>query len=209
MLQYLKLAEFPNLKEACGILKWFTTLKASASSEQLTCCMEVLRWLSRHDIPSKYPEKFDVVRPAINATLIRVLENARKQGCKPTEFLKLYKVEVALILPQAALETVLKHDGEWLEVEWQLQELVSSCGLGMQLFGFAIKKTLGAMVCKEIEEHLKQLTQATKITADLVRKARQDMQAKLKLIPNVEAIPERRTIQAARDQQQMGRGSCY
>ena len=51
MLQYLKVAEAPNLKEACGILKWFTSLKASASSEQLTCCMEVLRWLHRHDIP--------------------------------------------------------------------------------------------------------------------------------------------------------------
>ena len=34
MVQYLKVAEKPNLKEACGILKWFTTLKATASSDQ-------------------------------------------------------------------------------------------------------------------------------------------------------------------------------
>ena len=48
-LQCLKVAEKPNLKEACGILKWFSTLKASASSEQLICCMEVLRWLHKHE----------------------------------------------------------------------------------------------------------------------------------------------------------------
>lgn len=34
MVQYLKVAEKPNIKEACGILKWFTTLKATASSDQ-------------------------------------------------------------------------------------------------------------------------------------------------------------------------------
>ena len=34
MVQYLKVAEAPNLKETCGILKWFTTLKATASSDQ-------------------------------------------------------------------------------------------------------------------------------------------------------------------------------
>jgi hypothetical protein len=34
MVQYLKVAEAPNLKETCGILKWFVTLKATASSDQ-------------------------------------------------------------------------------------------------------------------------------------------------------------------------------
>ena len=34
MVQYLKVAEKPNIKEACGILKWFTTVKATASSDQ-------------------------------------------------------------------------------------------------------------------------------------------------------------------------------
>ena len=34
MVQYLKVAEKPNIKEASGILKRYTTLKATASSDQ-------------------------------------------------------------------------------------------------------------------------------------------------------------------------------
>ena len=90
MLLYLKLAEAPNMKEMCGILQWFCTLKASSSSEQLSCCMEVLRWLHRHGLKEKFPDKFEVVSPFINAALMRSLENVKKQGCKTSEFLKLY-----------------------------------------------------------------------------------------------------------------------
>ena len=34
MVQYLKVAEKQNIKEASGILKRYTTLKATASSDQ-------------------------------------------------------------------------------------------------------------------------------------------------------------------------------
>ena len=198
MLQYLKVAEKPNLKEACGILKWFSTLKATASSEQLICCMEVLRWLHKHEVENNFQDKFGVVKPGINATLMRVFENAQKQGCKPTEFLRLYSTEVSLILPKAALHKVVTCSGDWLEVEAELQELVSSSGLGMRVFGFAIKQTLGSIVCKELNSQLDLLMANDRITADLILKSSKNMQCAMKLIPNVEAIPEKRIIQAIR-----------
>jgi hypothetical protein len=200
MLQYLKVAEMPNIKEACGILKWFAGLKATASTEQLMCCMEVLRWMQKHHIETKFKDKFDVVKPGINATLLKVLENARKQGCKPTEFLRLYKDEVSLLLPKTALEVVTRHAGEWLDVEPELQELVSSSGLGMQLFGFAIKQTLNSTVRRELDSQLDLLKTSDTITSDLILKTSKNMQASLKLIPNVEAIPEKRIIEAITDQ---------
>ena len=198
MLQYLKVAEKPNLKEACGILKWFSTLKATASSEQLICCMEVLRWLHKHEIEKNFQDKFEVVKPGINATLMRVFENAQKQGCKPTEFLRLYSTEVSLILPKVALHKVVTCSGDWLEVEDELQELVSSSGLGMRVFGFAIKQTLGSIVCKELNSQLDLLMTNDRITADLILKSSKNTQCAMKLIPNVEAIPEKRIIQAIR-----------
>jgi hypothetical protein len=201
MLLYLKVAEAPNLKELCGVLKWFATLKATASCEQLACCMEVLRWLHRHQVKDKFPDKFEVVTPFINAALMRSLENVRKQGCKPTEFLKLYSMEVSLLLPTAALQVVTSHSGDWLEVEPQLQELVSSCGVGMQLFGFAIKKTLATMVANEINKHLDELILEASITADLVMSTTKSMLSALKTVPNVQALPERRTIQATSNEQ--------
>ena len=42
--------------------------------------MEVLRWLEQHQIEKHFKERFEVVKPNINATLLTVLENARKQG---------------------------------------------------------------------------------------------------------------------------------
>ena len=203
MLLYLKVAEAPNTKEMCGILKWFCSLKASASTEQLACSMEVLRWLHRHELKEKFPEQFEVVRPFINAALSKCLENVRKQGCKPTEFLKLYSQEVSLLLPSQALQVVTQHSGDWLEVEPHLQELVSSSGLGMQLFGFAIKKTLASMVAKVIQEHLDSLIMEKVITAELKLQKTKDMLSSLKLVSNVEALPEKRTIQASSNEQQV------
>ena len=166
------------------------------------CCMEVLRWLECHKIEKLFKDKFEVVKPGINATLLKVLENARKQGCRPTEFLRLYSTEVSLILPKTALETVTRYAGEsWLDVEPELQELVSSSGLGMQLFGFAIKQTLSSTVAKELNSQLDLLTTNDTITADLIVKTSKNMQCALKLIPNVDAIPARRMIEAIRDQQ--------
>ena len=204
-MQYLKVAEKPNLKEACGILKWFSTLKATASSERLICCMEVLRWMHKHEVEKDFKDNFEVVKPSINATLVRVFENAQKQGCKPTEFLRLYSTEVSLILPKTALANVIRHAGDWLDVEPELQELVSSSGLGMQLFGFAIKQTLNSTVAKELNSQLDLLQTSDKITHDLIVKTSKNMQCALKLIPNVEAIPVKRIIEAIRDQQG-GRG---
>ena len=59
------------------------------------CCMEVLRWLGQHKIAKHFQEKVEVVKPNINATLLKVLENAREQGCRPTDFLRLYSTEVS------------------------------------------------------------------------------------------------------------------
>lgn len=169
------------------------------------CCMEVLRWIERHKIEKHFKEKFEVVKPNINATLLKVLENARKQGCRPTDFLRLYSTEVSLILPKTALANVIRHAGDWLDVEPELQELVSSSGLGMQLFGFAIKQTLNSTVAKELNSQLDLLQTNDKITHDLIVKTSKNMQCALKLIPNVEAIPVKRIIEAIRDQQG-GRG---
>ena len=165
------------------------------------CCMEVHGWLEQHKIEKHFKDKFEVVKLGINATLLKVLENARKQGCRPTEFLRLYSTEVSLILPKTALETVTRHAGEWLDVEPELQELVSSSGLGMQLFGFAIKQTLSSTVAKELNSQLDLLMTNDTITADLIVKTSKNMQCALKLIPNVDAIPEKRMIEAIRDQQ--------
>ena len=198
MRQHLKVSEVPNLKEACGILRWFLSLKPTASTEQLNCCMEVLRWVVRHNLHDKFHEKVQLVTSSINAALTRCLDLARKQGCKPTEFLKLHSSEVAMLLPSAELEKVLSHTGEWLEVEPQLQVLVSSCGLGMQLFGFAIKETLGAMVCQKLEKHLDELIKSKTITPELVRTTSKAMLTAVKEISNVDALPVRRSIQAIR-----------
>ena len=165
------------------------------------CCMEVLRWPEQHKIEKHFKDKFEVVKPNINATLPKVLENAGKQGCRPTDFLRLYSTEVSLILPKI----VMRHAGDWLDVEPELQELVSSSGLGMQLFGFAIKQTLNSTVAKELNSQLDLLQTSDKITHDLIVKTSKNMQCALKLIPNVEAIPVKRIIEAIRDQQG-GRG---
>ena len=129
---------------------------------------------------------------------MRVLEDAQKQGCKPTGFLRLYSTEVSLLLPKAALNTVITCSGDWLYVEPLQQELVSSSGLGMRIFGFAIKQTLGSVVCKELDSQLDLLMSNDKITADLILKSSKNMQCAMKLIPNVEAIPMKRIIQAIR-----------
>ena len=171
-------------------------LKAAASPEQLICCMEVLRWLHKHEVENNFQDKFGVVKPGINATLMRVFENAQKQGCRPTEFMRLYSTDFSLILPKAALNTVITWSGDWLEVEAELQELVSSNGLGMRVFGLAIKQTLGATVCKELNSQLDLLMANGTITADIILKSSKNMQCAMKLIPNVEAIPEKRIIQA-------------
>ena len=181
MMQYLKVAEKPNLKEACGILKWFSTLKATARSEQLICCMGVLTWMHKHEIEKDFMDKFEVAKPSINATLVGVFENAQKQRCKPTELLRLYGTEVSLLLPKAALNTVITCSGDGLDVEPLLQELVSSSGLGTRNFGFAIKRTLGSIVCKELNSQLDLLMGNGRITADLVLKSSKNMKCAMKL----------------------------
>ena len=47
-----------------------------------------------------------------------------------------------MVLPKIALETVTHHEGEWLDAEPQLQELVNSGGLGTM--GFSIPAAIGA-----------------------------------------------------------------
>ena len=75
----------------------------------------------------------------------------------------------------------------------------------MQLFGFAVKQTLDSTVAIELNSQLDLLQANDKITADFIVKTSKNMQCALKLIPNVEAIPVKRIIEAIRDQQG-GRG---
>ena len=60
------------------------------------------------------------------------------------------------------------------------------------------KQTLGSVVCKELNSQLDLLMSSDKITADLILKSSKNMQCAMKLIPNVEAIPEKRIVQAIR-----------
>jgi hypothetical protein len=182
MLHYLKISEKPNKKEAGGVLKWFVTLKPSCSLDQMNCALEVVRWISRHHLFEEFVDFFEVVKPHINLTLLKCYENARKQNMKIMDFINLYHDEVLLLRPDAALAKIIGHTGEWLEVETELQELVSSSELGLAIFGFAIKKTLAEVVAKTI-------------WSEEVMRFRKALHVELNTIHNINALPERRAIE--------------
>ena len=191
----MKISEKPNKKEAGGVLKWFVTLKPSCSLDQMNCALEVVRWISRHHLFEEFVDFFEVVKPHINLTLLKCYENARKQNMKIMDFINLYHDEVLLLLPDAALAKIIGHTGEWLEVETELQELVSSSELGLAIFGFAIKKTLAEVVAKTIMAKLEELVKSKTVGSDEVMRFRKALHVELNMIQNINALPERRAIE--------------
>ena len=74
MLGYLHVAEVPNQKELCGILKWGLELRPSASPEQLRCCLDLMRYVARLGLHKLFPDELLVMQAHFDETLVQAFK---------------------------------------------------------------------------------------------------------------------------------------
>ena len=88
MMGYLHMAEKPNQKELVGILRWGLELKPSTSSEQLRCCLDLMRWCARLELYKDFPDEIKLMKAQFDKTLVEApapILNLKQWGADPPQ----------------------------------------------------------------------------------------------------------------------------
>ena len=120
--------------------------------------------------------------------------NAKKSAMKPQIFLDIHSDICGLVLPMAAVSSVIEEHDSWLNVEDNLQAVVSSSCIGRKLFGFAIQQVLGQMVANKMHEALGSLWKQKAICEKEVLACKRSLLQQLEAVQNIDSLPAKRQI---------------
>eukprot|EP00969_Alexandrium_andersonii_P224964 9935416-Alexandrium_andersonii.AAC.1 len=121
----------------------------------------------------------------------QALLKAKGNGISPKTFLAVHEAIVGLVLPMPSVEKIMQEKESFLNVERELQQVVSSSSLGLRLFGAQVRDTLAAMADRKIKEAIAQLTSAT-ITPSTVFECKKLALQSIQGLQNVAELPARR-----------------
>eukprot|EP00959_Pyramimonas_sp_CCMP1952_P157591 3295662-Pyramimonas_sp.AAC.1 len=107
----LMLMESCNEAECVGVLQYALELNPQTSADQHKCAMDVVRWMVRMEIETKYPDHFKQMVPWLPNLFGHLHKQAKGVKTKPSAFVKTHKSYIFMVLPKAQTEKIISHEG--------------------------------------------------------------------------------------------------
>jgi hypothetical protein len=183
-----------NQHELIGILQYFLQISPNTSSEQFRYTITVLDFLARITAPKLYPVEFDIIKGHVDQVLLVAWSKQQGKALNRRQFLDVYEKQWPLILPEAAVKTIMAHEGSWVNVESELRAVTNSSALGKELFGVCCYQVLAERVAAVISKHIhKMFDQGPSITKEIYDTAKRATLAELQA-DTLTGLPDRRKI---------------
>ena len=183
----------PNEKEACGIMSLLMTMKC-ACKKQMPIALDIVRYLHRLDIKTKFPERYKIVEDRIDLVMSTCWgRQSRDLKMDRLSFLRLHYKSLTLLMPVADLEKVLNCGGDYSLVKESVTTITTACRTGAGMFGDIAAQIIAEEVAAEVT---KSLTEACKQpwSEDRLRTVREEIVGRIALMQGVELLPPSRIV---------------
>jgi hypothetical protein len=142
LIAWMQTVSALNQSEMCGLMRFLPSLKFRCL-KQLACSMEAIRMCSRLRLPVLFEKEFRVLKPWVDEVLEFAVCRSRSAHTEDATFCSQNRDLLALVLPAADLDKVLKHGGSFVAVQDELTRLVAGAAVGLKLFSASIHSLVG------------------------------------------------------------------
>lgn len=148
-------------------------ISASASGPSVLFLLAVLKYVGRHNLNTKYPTEFDLLKGHLDAALVSSWRSFQSRGLVAKTWWLGVRDSAKLILPEQQTQILinLAAGAEWSSVESELAFVVQCSAIGERLFGAAFNKLLRGKMSGLIKAKVDELVGAP-ITVESVEKNR-------------------------------------
>jgi hypothetical protein len=183
----------PTETEACGLFRWFLSLRAGCAEKQLHVAVEALKFVRRLELHTKFVVQWKLLLPWANGVLCALLQGMRKQKLKDAVFLELNSRLVELVVPKTPLDLVVKAT-DWTHLRMELSQVVASGTLGALLFSGCMSHLVAKAVQVEIDRGVDACFDEPKMHEATYMEAKRSTMKNILQIEGVEALHPRRSV---------------
>lgn len=162
ILNFLERGPMVNQLSLVVLFKHALKTNPRAGKDNLQFLMAVLRYCTRHNIPTSHKHEWEQLRAHMDETLTRSWLSFKSSGLSAEIWWQGVRSTAKLVLDETAMDELiaLKADGDWSTVEVTLAQVVQDTEVGKSIFSSACTKLLRGKTSQIIDEHVHKLLTA-------------------------------------------------
>lgn len=168
-----------------------------------TQVMTLVETLSLH---TRFPQPFAVMRDYFDVVLQSSLANAKAEGKSPSFWWRTLDSMGGLILPTAAMDKVMGHEGEWKEIKDDVEEIFNSSKVGQVLMEKSMRQISLERLDTQIQEIAEKVAQ---LKVEITTKVLTDHRVDFVKVLKSQGIDANKAYEKVKDLELYYRGAVY